>query len=150
MSGYIFSVVLCLILVAFLVQLLRKRRIKEKYAGLWIVVAVCVVILGAFPGLAESAARLVGITLPVNLVFSVAILILLIVCIQLSVGVSNLDERVRTLTEEIAMLRLQAETGGKGGAGTGGKADAGGGARAEGQDVAADPLPTTDTGTDGT
>lgn len=111
MSGYLFSVALCLVLIAFLVQLLRKRRIREKYAGLWIAVAIGVTILGAFPTVAQRIAQVVGVTLPVNLVFAVAILILLIVCVQLSVGVSGLDEKVRTLTEEVALLRLQLEQG---------------------------------------
>ncbi|MEK8228033.1 DUF2304 family protein [Oerskovia sp. M15] len=49
MSGYIFAVTLCVLLVLALVQLLRKRRIREKYAGIWILVALGVAVLGAFP-----------------------------------------------------------------------------------------------------
>lgn len=109
MSGYLFALGLCLVLVVFLVQLLRTRRIKEKYAGLWIAVAVAVAILGAFPGIPVWLAGVVGVELPVNLLFATALLVLLIVCIQLSIGVSTLDERVRTLTEEVALLRLDAE-----------------------------------------
>ena len=60
-------------------------------------------------GLAVHVARFVGVEVPANLVFAVAIVTLLAVCIQLSVGVSQLDERVRVLTEEVALLRLQAE-----------------------------------------
>ncbi|MEK8228032.1 DUF2304 family protein [Oerskovia sp. M15] len=55
-------------------------------------------------------ARLVGVEVPANLVFSSALVVLLVVCVQLSVGVSSLDERVRTLTEEIALLRLEVES----------------------------------------
>ena len=50
-SGYLFALVLCLVLVVFLVHLLRTRRIKERYAGLWITVAVGVVVIGAIPAL---------------------------------------------------------------------------------------------------
>ncbi|WP_454295668.1 DUF2304 domain-containing protein [Salana multivorans] len=108
-SGYLFALVLCLVLVVFLVHLLRTRRIKERYAGLWITVAVGVVVIGAIPALPIRLAKVVGVEVPANLVFSVALLVLLIVCIQLSIGVSALDERVRTLTEEIALLRLEHE-----------------------------------------
>lgn len=109
MSGYLFAVVLSALLVILLIQLLRRRRIKEKYAGLWIAVALGVVILGAFPNLAVKVARLVGVELPANLVFASALVVLLIVCVQLSIGVSALDERVRTLTEEVALLRLHVD-----------------------------------------
>jgi hypothetical protein len=110
MSGYLFAVSLCALLVVALIQLLRKRRIREKYAGIWIIVALGVTILGAWPGLAVGLARIVGVEVPANLVFSSALVVLLVVCVQLSIGVSSLDERVRTLTEEIALLRLDVET----------------------------------------
>ncbi|KRC34170.1 DUF2304 domain-containing protein [Oerskovia sp. Root22] len=110
MSGYLFAVTLCALLVVALIQLLRKRRIREKYAGIWIIVALGVTVLGAWPGLAVGLAKLVGVEVPANLVFSSALVVLLVVCVQLSIGVSSLDERVRTLTEEIALLRLDVET----------------------------------------
>lgn len=110
MSGYLFAVTLCVLTVAFLVQLLRRRWIREKYAGIWIVVAVGIAAFGAFPGLAGRVSELVGVEIPANLVFAIAIVTLLAVCIQLSIGVSQLDERVRTLTEEVAILRLRVET----------------------------------------
>jgi len=110
MSGYFFALTLCILTIAFLVLLLRRRWIREKYAVIWMVVAVGIAVLGAFPGLAVRVARLVGVEIPANLVFAVAIVTLLAVCIQLSIGVSQLDERVRTLTEEVAMLRLQTQT----------------------------------------
>ncbi|TGO04086.1 DUF2304 domain-containing protein [Serinibacter arcticus] len=108
MTGYLFAIALCLILIAFLVHLLRTRRLREKYAGLWIVVSLAVAVIAAFPGIPVRLATLVGVELPVNLLFAVALLVLLVVCIQLSIGVSSLDERVRTLTEELALLRLEA------------------------------------------
>lgn len=113
MSGYLFAIALCLILIAFLIHLLRTRRLREKYAGLWIGVSLAVAVIAAFPGIPIRLAGLVGVELPVNLLFAVALLVLLVVCIQLSIGVSALDERVRTLTEEVALLRLEhSRTGG--------------------------------------
>lgn len=109
MSGYIFAVVLCVLLVASLVQLLRSRRIREKYVAIWILVAFGVIVLGAFPGLAGAVARLVGVVLPVNLVFATSLAVLLFVCVQLSVSMSSTEEKTRTLAEEVALLRLQVE-----------------------------------------
>lgn len=108
MTGYPFAIALCLVLVAFLIHLLRTRRIREKYAGLWIVVSLGVAVVAAIPAIPVRLSALVGVQVPVNLLFAVALLVLLIVCIQLSVGVSALEERVRTLTEEVAMLHLAA------------------------------------------
>jgi hypothetical protein len=61
MSGYYFAWACCLALVVFLVVLLRRRRLREKYALTWIVVALGVCVLGAFPGVIENIASAVGV-----------------------------------------------------------------------------------------
>ncbi len=103
----IISIVVCVGLAAALVQLLRTRRIREKYAAIWIVLTLAVVVIGVFPGLAFWLSDLVGVQTPANLLFALASLVLLGVCIQLSTEVSALEEETRTLAEEIALLRLE-------------------------------------------
>jgi len=107
MSAYTFAIALCVIVVGLLFHLLRTRRIREKYAGIWIALAAVVVIAGIFPELAVWLSGVVGVQTPVNLVFAMAFVVLLAVCIQLSAEVSNLEEETRTLAEEIALLRLE-------------------------------------------
>jgi hypothetical protein len=107
-TSYWFALALCAVLLIVLIQLLRRRRIREKYVALWLIVGLGVIVLGAFPGVPATLAQWVGVQLPVNLVFTVGLFFLLIVCIQLSVAVSSLEERTRTLTEEVALLRAQA------------------------------------------
>lgn len=109
MSGYLFAVGLSLLVVGLLFYLLRTRQIREKYAGVWIALAAAVVIVGIFPSLAFVLSNLVGVRTPVNLIFAIAFVALLAVCIQLSTEVSNLEEETRTLAEEIALLRLDVK-----------------------------------------
>jgi hypothetical protein len=109
MSGYVFAVALCVIVVGMLFYLLRTRRIREKYAGIWIALAVAVVVVGIFPEIAFFISKVVGVQTPVNLLFATAFVVLLFVCIQLSTEVSNLEEETRTLAEEIALLRLDVK-----------------------------------------
>ncbi|MCL1870977.1 MAG: DUF2304 domain-containing protein [Promicromonosporaceae bacterium] len=109
MSGYWFALVTAVLLVVFLVLLLRQRRLREKYAATWLVLAVVVVVIGAFPDLVTWLADVVGVETPSNLLFAGALLILLGVCVQLSVEVTTLEEETRTLAEEVAMLRLDVE-----------------------------------------
>ena len=107
MSGYAFAIGLCVVVVALLFFLLRTRRIREKYAGIWILLTLAVVTLGVFPGVAVWLSDLVGVETPVNLLFALAFVVLLALCIQLSSEVSSLEEETRTLAEEIALLRLE-------------------------------------------
>lgn len=107
MSGYLFALTLCVVVVSLLFYLLRTRRIREKYAGIWIGLAAAVIVIGVFPQVAFWLSDLVGVRTPVNLVFATAFVVLLFVCIQLSTEVSNLEEETRTIAEELALLRLE-------------------------------------------
>ena len=107
MSGYFFALGLCVLLILFLIHLMRQRRLREKYAILWLALAIAITIIGAFPNFVELLAHYAGVELPSNLLFAGAITVLLGVCIQLSTEVTAIEEETRTLAEELALLRLE-------------------------------------------
>jgi hypothetical protein len=116
-------VVACFVLVVVF-EMMRRRKLWEKYAGLWLVVGLGVVAFGLFPAIAEFLAGLTGVQTASNFVFLLAGVVLAIVALQLSSEVGHLEEEVRTAVEEIALLRcelddlrreLNAGSGGSGG-----------------------------------
>ena len=111
MSAYATVVIVCVMLAAAMIYLLRTRRIREKYAAIWILLTIAVVMMGAFPQVAFWLSNLVGVRTPTKLLFALAIVVLLAVCIQLSTEVSSLEEETRSLAEEIGLLRLDVHQG---------------------------------------
>lgn len=109
MRLYLLALAVTLALVVFVVVLLRNRRLKEKYAAVWLAMTAGVVIVGVFPQVAFWLARLVGVQTPANLVFALAVVVLLLVCVQLSVEISGMEEETRTLAEEAAIVRHDLE-----------------------------------------
>lgn len=109
MSGYPFALLGALVTLAFMFELLRRRRLREKYAVLWISLAIVVIFFGAFPRLLYQLSKIVGIATPLNLVFFLALLVLLVVSVQLSAEVSSLEHEAQTLAEECALLRNRIE-----------------------------------------
>lgn len=107
MSGYLLSVGLAVVFLVLLFVLLSTRRLREKYAAIWIAVAVGVFVLGAFPGLVFWLTRVTGVEVPANLIFALAMTVLLAVCLQLSGEISNLEEETRTIAEEHALLEAR-------------------------------------------
>ena len=95
--------------VASMFELLRRRQLKEKYAVLWLFVGLGMLVLGAFPVLLNKIADVVGVKDPPNLLLFSAALLLLLVCVHLSWEASRLEEKTRTLAEELALLRRQIE-----------------------------------------
>ena len=92
-----------------LFEMLRRQRLREKYAVIWVVVVGATLVLAIFPDLLTWAADALGVNVPANLLFFGAIMLLLFISIQLSYEIGRLEERTRTLAEEVALLRLQHE-----------------------------------------
>ncbi|MGC4815712.1 DUF2304 domain-containing protein [Micromonospora sp. DT228] len=98
-----------LILLATIVELLRRRQLREKYGMLWLGVLVIVIPLSLFPRLLDNVAELLGVASGVSLVLFLGIIFLLLVCVHLSWEVSALEEETRTLAEDFALLRTEIE-----------------------------------------
>jgi len=96
-----------ILLVAIMIELLRRRQLREKYAAFWMAVGAGVIVLGIFPRLLDSLARVLGVASGASLVLFLGIVFLLLVCIHLSWETSRLEEETRTLAEEIALIRLE-------------------------------------------
>jgi len=103
------TIVVAVAAVLLVFELLRGRRLRQKYAFLWVVVAGLTVVLAMFPGLLQGASRLLGIAVPSNLLFLVSLLILFGVSLQLSIEVGVLEEQARRLAEEVGAMRLRLE-----------------------------------------
>src|SRR3712207_5959762 len=101
--GLIGSVV---VLVA-IIEMMRRHRLREKYAVIWFLVATGVLTLAIFPGLLTGTADLVGVQVPVNLLFFAGSLVLLVLTLQHSYELGRLEEKTRTLAEELALLRME-------------------------------------------
>jgi len=92
---------------AFMVELLRRRQLQEKYAILWLVVSLVMLPLAFFPAITDRTAELLGIASGVSLVLFLGIVFLLLVTVHLSWEVSRLEEETRTLAEDLALLRSE-------------------------------------------
>jgi hypothetical protein len=107
--GNFAAFVLALAIVGVVIEMLRRKKLREKYAVLWLIVGIATLVLAAFPRLLNIVTELVGFQVPSNLLFSISILMLLGVCLHLSWEISVVEDETRALAEEVAILRLQTE-----------------------------------------
>jgi hypothetical protein len=111
-ANFILGLVGSLVTLAVLFEMMRRHRLREKYAVFWAVVALFTLLIAVFPNLLFQAAELVGVQVPANLLFFVASMVLLVVSIQHSYEMGRLEERTRTLAEEVALLRMEIDNDG--------------------------------------
>lgn len=104
MNPQILGIITALAAVLFVIEMLRRGMLPERFAALWITVSVALLGLAVIPGVLEWAAKVTGIAVPANLLFFGAAVVLLLVSVQLSYEVGRLDARTRRLAEEVAFL----------------------------------------------
>lgn len=106
-ASYILGIVGAVATLAVVIELLRRRRLRERHAIWWLIAGVLALIAGIFPSVLAWAASLLGIGVPSNLVFFVSIAILVLVCIQHSAELTRLESTTRSLAEAVALLDLK-------------------------------------------
>lgn len=104
-AAFILSVVILLLVF----DMLRRKKIREKYAALWLLVGVAMLVLAAFPRLLEFVAAALNVQVPSNLLFAMSIVLALGVCLHLSWEISMVEDETRVLAEESAILRVKLE-----------------------------------------
>jgi hypothetical protein len=103
-----------LLLLAVL-ELVRQRRLMERYALLWLFSAIVILGLAVFRDGLETLSRTLGIAYPPNALFFVAFGFVLVLLLHFSMAVSRLTDQSKVLAQRIALLeqRLRARDEGE-------------------------------------
>jgi hypothetical protein len=88
-------------------ELVRRRRLQERYSMLWLVTCLILIVLAVVPGLLDWTSSAVGIAYPPNALFIAAFGFVLLVLLNFSIAVSRLSEQTSRLAQRLAMLEEQ-------------------------------------------
>lgn len=106
----IISILICIFLVAYVFELVRRRYLNEEYSVTWLVTGMMMLILSISDELLMWVSDLVGATLYTSTLFFFGLLFLVVICLHFSIRISALTNQVRTLTQDIAILYKEKET----------------------------------------
>ena len=98
---------LAVLILVIVVWMLLARKLREKYAAMWLVIALAVLVLGIFPQLLLWLTGALGVQGPANLLFALAIVLLLGVALHHSWELSQAEDEIRRLAEEAALTRAE-------------------------------------------
>jgi hypothetical protein len=91
-------------LLLVVIELVRRRRLGERYALLWLLTGAVVLLLAAWPAALERFADAVGIAYPPTALFVVAGGFVLLVLLHYATVISSLTERNVRLAQRLAMI----------------------------------------------
>jgi hypothetical protein len=110
----IFAAIAAAILLVTVFELMRSRRLQERYALLWLLTGVVVFVLAVWRGLLGWAAEVSGIAYPPSALFVLAAFFITVVLLHYSTVISKLSEQNTILAQRLALLegRLGESEGG--------------------------------------
>lgn len=100
---------LSLALLAVVLWLVRRRRLREEYTPIWVVASLAAVVVTLFEGLLQLLARAVGAWTLSSALFFFAVVFLILICLQYAVRLSRLQLEVKNLAQELALLKAGRE-----------------------------------------
>lgn len=101
----IILIICMLIAMMFIVHMVHRKRMSFKYGLGWLFVAASLMVLAAFPSILNGIARLMGIASPMNTLFFFGFGFAIFLIFSLSITVSKQADRIKKLSQEIAILR---------------------------------------------
>jgi hypothetical protein len=107
MNVYNMAAVFCLSFVFVTVELIRRRKIEERYAILWLGLGLSMTVVSIFPGLLEGLTRVVHVYYAPSLLFLIGLLFSLTFILHLTMVISKLHRRMTRLAQEVALLKAE-------------------------------------------
>jgi hypothetical protein len=98
------AVVATLGLLIIVFDLVRRRRLLERYALVWMAVTVLLLVLSAWGGLLDQVASAIGISYPPSALFAAAFGFVIVLLLHFSVAVSRLTDQSKVLAQRLALL----------------------------------------------
>jgi hypothetical protein len=99
------AVVIC----AVIFELVRRKRLMERYAILWLVAGVTVLVLSLAQGLITRLSRAAGISYTPSALFAIAFLFVLVMLVHFSMTISRLSDQNTVLAQRLALLQQRLE-----------------------------------------
>lgn len=106
----ILSVVATIGLLLVVFELVRRRRLMERYALLWLVSAFVLLGLAIWQGLLEDISSALGIASPPNALFVIAFGFVVFLLLHFSLAISRLSDETKVLAQQVARLDQELRT----------------------------------------
>lgn len=92
-------------LMVFMIKKIRQAKVKIEYTVFWIIFSGILVLMGIFPQLFYWVSELLGFQAPINMIYLVIIFVLIVKLFLISVQISQLENKVDSLTQQVAIDR---------------------------------------------
>ena len=105
-------------LLLYILEMVRRRRLREEYSILWLFGSALILLLSLKQDWLISIAKMAGIAYPPSFLFLVGILFIILILIHFSIAISKLHQMNKKISQEISLLKNRIEEPARGPDGT--------------------------------
>lgn len=91
----------------FIIELVRRRRLREEYSLLWLATAAVLLLLSVSRPLLDVLAQAIGIFYPPSALFVVAVMFVLMILLHFSTVITRLTQENKEIAQQVALLRYE-------------------------------------------
>ena len=106
---YKFSILFSVLLILFIINLVRKNKLDEKYSILWLFASFVILVVSIFPNIITIVANKFSVYYPPTLMLLFAIIILGAYIIHISMVITKQNKMIVKLTQELGILKEKME-----------------------------------------
>ena len=104
MPVQLFAALASVALLGVVIELIRARKLRERYALLWLATAGVILIFAVWRSGLHQLSGALGIAYPPNALFALAMLFVIVLLLHYSTVISKLSDRSTTLTQRLALM----------------------------------------------
>lgn len=102
--AHVLAIVSAVLLHVFVLDLVRRRRLREEYSWLWLIASIIYLLVAAWPPFSRWMGILIGTSNAASAFSFLAFLFIILILIQYSVRLSRLTNQVKDLTQHLAIV----------------------------------------------
>jgi len=106
----IFALIISALVFVIVIDMVRKRRLREEYSVLWLLTSVLMFVLVFRYEWLVALTDLIGAGLPTTTLFLSSIIFLMLLSVQFCIKISQLTDQVKNLSQENALMKREIES----------------------------------------
>ena len=106
----IFAISTSIMLFIVIIDLVRRRKLREEFSWLWLLTGVMVIVFAAWYDLLRFITGIIGAVVPTTTLFLFSIIFLMVINLYYATKISSLHDRVKDLAQHVAILQAEVKS----------------------------------------
>lgn len=106
----LFALLVSVMVFIIVVDMVRRRKLREEYSVLWLVTSVVMFVLVFRYEWLVTLTTMIGAGLPTTTLFLFSIIFLMLLSVQFCIKISKLTDQVKNLSQENALMKSEIDT----------------------------------------